>query len=57
MNLPLAEIHVTTPLHGLGLAFFTWALALVIALFVGLVMWLLVRTLGGKGKAAPAEKK
>jgi hypothetical protein len=57
VNIPLAAIHVATPLEGLGLAFFIWALTLIIALFVSLVMWLLVRTLGGKGKAAPAEKK
>jgi hypothetical protein len=56
VNIPLAAIHVATPLEGLGLALFTYALALVISLFVALIMWLLVRTLGGKAKA-PAAKK
>jgi hypothetical protein len=46
VNIPLAAIHITTPLGGLGLALFSYALALVISLLVALIMWILVRVLG-----------
>jgi hypothetical protein len=54
--IPLAAIHVTTALDGLLLALFSWALALILSLFVALIITIMVHLLG-RGKTGPAAVK
>lgn len=53
------HISITTPLEGAGLAFFTYILTLIIALFVAGIVQLMYRLIHRKGKEATptAEKK